>query len=88
MARGTATHNGEEIEVAFSATGVRSDYGVERSPTWIEWEDIEIEELTILGHKVDPKILPAELVEVIRELADDLEFEAEEPGGPDRYEDD
>lgn len=79
MARGTATYNGEEIEVAFSATGVLSDYGVDRSPTWIEWEDIEIEELTILGHKVDPKILPDELVEAIRELADDLEFEAEEP---------
>lgn len=79
MARGTAAHNGEEIEVAFSATGVLSDYGVDRSPTWIEWEDIEIEELTILGHKVDPTILPADLVEAIRELADDLEFEAEEP---------
>lgn len=79
MARGTATYNGEELEVAFSASGVLSDYGVDRSPTWIEWEDIEIEELTILGLKVDPKILPDELVEAIRELADDLEFEAEEP---------
>ena len=79
MARGTATHSGEAIEVAFSATGVLSDYGVDRSPTWIEWEDIEIEELTILGFKVDPKILPDELVEAIRELADELEFEAEEP---------
>lgn len=77
MARGTATHNGEELEVAFSASGVLSDYGVDRSPTWIEWEDIEIEELTILGHKVDPKNLPDELVEAIRELADDLEFEFE-----------
>lgn len=79
MARGTATYKGEELEVAFSAYGVLSDYGVDRSPTWIEWEDIEIEELTILGHKVDPKILPDELVEAIRELADDLEFETEEP---------
>ena len=50
MARGTAAHNGEEVEVAFSATGVVTDYGVDRSPTWIEWEDIKIEELTILGH--------------------------------------
>ena len=74
MARGTATHNGEEVYVAFSATGTLSDYGVDRSPTWIEWEDIEIEELTILGHKVDPKILSAELVETIRELADDLDI--------------
>jgi len=79
MARGTASYTGEEVEVAFSATGQLTDYGVDRSPTWIEWEDIEIEELTILGHKVDPKILSAELVETIRELADDLEFETEEP---------
>jgi len=79
MARGTANHNGEEVEVAFSATGHLTDYGADRSPTWIEWEDIEIEELTILGHKVDPKILSAELVETIRELADDLEFEQEDP---------
>ena len=50
MAYGTANHNGEEVEVAFSATGVVTDYGVDRSPTWIEWEDIKIEELTILGH--------------------------------------
>jgi len=79
MARGTATHNGEEMDVAFSATGQLTDYGVPGSPRWIEWEDIEIEELTILGHKVDPKILSAELVETIRELADDLEFETEGP---------
>jgi len=79
MTHGFATHNGEELEVVFSATGVLADYGVDRSPTWIEWEDIAIEELTILGHMVDPKILPAELVAAIRELADNLEFEAEEP---------
>lgn len=79
MARGTATHNGEDLEVAFSASGQLTDYGVPGSPRWVEWEDIKIEELTILDHKVDPKVLPAELVEAIRELADDLEFETEEP---------
>jgi len=79
MARGTASYTGEEVEVAFSATGQLTDYGVPGSPRWVEWEDIEIEELTILGHKVDPKILPDELVEAIRELADEVEFEAEEP---------
>ena len=79
MARGTASYTGEEVDVVFSATGHLTDYGVPGSPRWVEWEDIEIEELTILGHKVDPKILPDELVEAIRELADDLEFETEEP---------
>lgn len=79
MARGTATYSGEEVEVEFSTTGTLTDYGVDRSPTWIEWEDIEIEELTILGHNVDHLTLPDELVEAIRELADEVEFEAEEP---------
>lgn len=76
MATGTATHNGEELTVSFSATGQSADYGVDGSPTWIEWDDIEIEELTILGCQIDPDTLPDELVAAIRELARDLEFEA------------
>jgi hypothetical protein len=87
MTSGTATYSSDELDVAFSATGIVTDYGVPHSPTWTDWEDIKIEELTILGHKVDPKILSAELVEAIRELADDLEFEAEEPDCPDDMDD-
>lgn len=79
MARGTATYIGEELEVEFSATGILTDFGVPGSPRWTEWQDIEIEELTILSHKVDPKTLPAGLVEAIRELSAEVEFEAEEP---------
>ena len=79
MPRGTARYIGAEVEVEFSAKGVLSDYGVPRSPTWIEWEDVEIEGLTVLDHKVDLKILPDALIEAIRELADDLTFETEEP---------
>ena len=37
MVYGIANHNGEDVGVAFSATGVVTDYGVYRSPTWIEW---------------------------------------------------
>ena len=49
MAYGTANHNGEEVEVVFSATGHLTDYGVDRSPTWIEWDNVAINDLTILG---------------------------------------
>ena len=79
MARGTANHNGEDVEVAFSATGVVTDYGVDRSPTWIEWDDVTISDLTILGVAVDMSKLPVELQEAIYALADDLEFEQEDP---------
>ena len=73
MAYGTANHNGEEVEVAFSATGVVTDYGVDRSPTWIEWDNV-----AILGVAVDVSKLPVELQQAIYALADDLEFEQED----------
>ena len=73
MAYGIANHNGEEVEVAFSATGV------DRSPTWIEWDNVAINDLTILGVAVDVSKLPVELQQAIYALADDLEFEQEYP---------
>ena len=79
MARGTANYNGEDVEVAFSATGVVTDYGVDRSPTWIEWDNVAINDLTILGVAVDVSKLPVDLQEAIYALADDLEFEQEDP---------
>ena len=79
MAYGTANHNGEEVEVVFSATGVVTDYGVYRSPTWIEWDNVAIDDLTILGVTVDVLKLPVDLQEAIYALADNLEFEQEDP---------
>ena len=79
MVYGIANHNGEEVEVAFSATGVVTDYGVYRSPTWIEWDNVTINDLTILGVAVDVSKLPVELQQAIYALADDLEFEQEYP---------
>ena len=70
MVYGIANHNGEEVEVAFSATGFVTDYGVYRSPTWIEWDNVTIDDLTILG---------VDLQEAIYALGDDLEFEQEYP---------
>ena len=78
MAYGTANHNGEEVEVAFSATGAVTDYGVDRSPTWIEWDNVAINDLRILGVAVDVSKLPVDLQEAIYALADDLEFEQQE----------
>ena len=79
MAYGTANHNGEEVEVLFTATGVVNDYGVPRSPTWIEWDDVRVDDLTILGVAVDVSKLPVDLQEAIYALADNLEFEQEDP---------
>ena len=79
MVYGIANHNGEEVEVVFSATGVVTDYVVDRSPTWIEWGNVAINDLTILGVAVDVSKLPVELQQAIYALADDLEFEQEDP---------
>ena len=65
--------------MAFSATGHLTDYGVDRSPTWIEWDNVEIGDLTILGVAVDVSNLPVALQGAIYALADDLEFEQEDP---------
>ena len=75
MAYGTANHNGEEVEVVFTATGVVTDYGVDRSPTWIEWDDVRIDDLRILGVEVDVSKLPVDLQDAIYALANNLEFE-------------
>jgi hypothetical protein len=52
---------------------------VDRSPTWIEWDNVAINDLTILGVAVDVSKLPVDLQEAIYALADDLEFEQEYP---------
>jgi hypothetical protein len=79
MTYGTANHNGEEVEVAFIATGVVTDYGVDRSPTWTEWDNVTVNDLTILGVAVDVSKLPVDLQEAIYALANNLEFEQEDP---------
>ena len=41
-----------EINVTFSGTPVKSDYGVSGSPTWIEMEDLKIRSIEILGVEI------------------------------------
>ena len=79
MVYGIANHHGEEVEVAFIAAGFVTDYGVDRSPTWIEWDNVAINDLKILGVEVDVSKLPVDLQKAIYALADDLEFEQEDP---------
>lgn len=75
---GIATYRGEEIDVHFSAAGVKADYGVPGSPRWVEWENVEIESIEMFGFEIKPAALQPELVQELHALADGLEFEADD----------
>ena len=68
-----ATYHGEEVTVVFEGDWIKNDYGVPRSPTWWEVDNIEVVEVCIYGVKVDHKKLPPELLDVFYELSDELE---------------
>lgn len=71
--------NLEEISVWFSAKPEMTDYGVPRSPTWVEYEDIRVESVEILGVEVKPSSLPVELQEALLELSSEVDaWEGEE----------
>lgn len=73
--KATATHNGEELEVTFTADLVSYALdGVVRQFGY-DVEDIQIETVKILGVIVDKNALPSELVALITDLADDLDFD-------------
>jgi len=67
-----ATEYFEDITVTYSATLVRCDYGVARSPVWYEAEDIKVHQLEILGVEVD---IPSnrKLVDKLLSYADNIE---------------
>lgn len=75
MIYGRATFTGEEVQVTFSATGELTDYGVPRSPRFIEWTGVQIEEVVICGVTVNPRDLPAELVQALHDLSEEVEIE-------------
>lgn len=75
--RGTGIYETGAVEVTFSATGEPTDYIVPGSPRWVQWDDIKIEALTILGVEVDPQSLPPDLVSAILALADETDIEAD-----------
>lgn len=78
MIQGSAYYRGNEVEVDFTATGEVSDYGVDRSPEFIEWGDFEVTLLTICGVTVKLEALPADLAEAIHDLHREVEFEADD----------
>lgn len=78
MIKGLAHFRGAEVEVDFSATGTITDYGVDRSPEFIEWSNFEVESLSILGVEVEIANLPKDLVEAIHDLHGEVEFEVDE----------
>jgi hypothetical protein len=78
MTQGSATYEGEDITVVFGATGVKSDYGVDGSPTWIEWENFQIESLEVFGREIEVSTLSKELKDIVLNLTADLEFEPDE----------
>lgn len=67
----TATYEGEQITVDFSATMERSWH-----PSWDEITDITIDRVTILGVECELKDLPPKLRSALHDLADELEFDA------------
>lgn len=69
---------GEEMTVFFTASAYQSDYGVPGSPTFTEFEDVEIEYIEILGVEVKEKDLPADLINALTELSSEVEFEVDE----------
>lgn len=75
--KGSAKYSGEEVYVWFSCDMVRSDYGVPGSPVWFEPENIEIDEIEILGVDVKAKDLPSDLVNALHALSEEVEFEME-----------
>jgi len=72
--RHTATLNLEEIDVTFSGVPAESDYGVQGSPVWTEMQDVQIEEVYILGVNVPVKQLPDELKSQLFELSSEVEW--------------
>ena len=70
---GTATHEGEEITVHFTATMVKEDYG-KGTTSWMEPHDIKVDSVSIFDEDIDFDALPAPLQKKIISLAEGLEW--------------
>lgn len=74
--RVSATYEGEEIVVTFGGARTSSWEGHPDMPHKEYWiDDIEVEEVTILGADVSMKDLPEALQAAILALSEDVEFE-------------
>lgn len=83
MPQARATFTGEEVEVKFTATATADWIGDASVPNGTmdvtDISDYEVDSLTILGVEVDFTKLPDDLQAAILALADDLDFEVDEP---------
>lgn len=72
-----------DVTAVFSASAIRTDYGVPGSPTWIEFEDITLESLDIDGTEYSEEKAEATfgkgLIEAIDGAIDDARWERDEP---------
>ena len=64
--------DGRDVTATIEATPELSDYGVDRSPTWIEFVDRRITELEIDGVIVPEAEWPDDIVQTM--LDQDVEF--------------
>lgn len=79
---GEGGEDGLEITVWVSARAVQDDYGVPGSPSWIAYENLELDEIEIngvtwTGKQFDTKFDKA-IVGYIDDLIDGTEFEWEQ----------
>jgi len=79
----TATYDGEQVKVTFSAQDFEADYGVPNSPRWLEVDPstVRIESVEILGVGITEDQLacfPAELILALHALANEVEFTPED----------
>ena len=72
-----ARYTSEDIDVMFTAEAEYSDYGVKGSPILCDPnpDTIQIFALTILGVDVDPKAIPADLLDAVLSLTDGLDWD-------------
>lgn len=73
-------YRSDDIDVDFSCTMEKNDFGVSGSPEWTEPVpgSEEVISLAILGVDVEITSLPKALQDAIYELADDVDWEFEE----------
>lgn len=74
----TATYSGEELVVTFSGR-------IEDHQEGAILVDLEVTEITLLGHALDFATLSEPLQASILALADDLEFDNDEPNYEDGF---
>lgn len=72
-----------DVTAVFSASAIRTDYGVPGSPTWVEFDNITLESLDIDGTEYSEEKAEATfgkgLIEAIDEAIDDARWEPDEP---------